>query len=68
MFTRSMFQTEDMIAQHNILNEVSDLIDQGVVKTTIGDNFGVINAKNLRKAHAFLETGKAKGKIVLEGF
>ena len=57
-----------MIAQHNILNEVSDLIDQGVVKTTIGDNFGVINAKNLRKAHAFLETGKAKGKIVLEGF
>jgi len=68
MFTRSMFQTEDMIAQHNILNEVSDLIDQGVVKTTIGDNFGVINSENLRKAHAFLETGKAKGKIVLEGF
>tara|TARA_R110000796_G_scaffold71123_4_gene161327 strand:+ start:18102 stop:19109 length:1008 start_codon:yes stop_codon:yes gene_type:complete len=68
MFTRSMFQTEDMIEQHNILNEVSDLIDQGVIKTTLGDNFGVINAENLRKAHAFLETGKAKGKIVLEGF
>ena len=68
MFTRSMFQTEDMIEQHNILNEVSNLIDQGVIKTTLGDNFGVINAENLRKAHAFLETGKAKGKIVLEGF
>ncbi|WP_341225812.1 zinc-binding alcohol dehydrogenase family protein [uncultured Arcticibacterium sp.] len=68
MFTRSMFQTEDMIEQHNILNEVSSLIDKGIIKTTLGENFGVINAENLRKAHAFLETGKAKGKIVLEGF
>nr|WP_321226299.1 zinc-binding alcohol dehydrogenase family protein [uncultured Psychroserpens sp.] len=68
MFTRSMFQTEDMIEQHNILNEVSELIDNGTIKTTLGENFGIINAENLRKAHAFLETGKAKGKIVLEGF
>lgn len=68
MFTRSMFQTEDMIGQHNILNEVATLIDNGTIKTTLGENFGTINAENLRKAHAFLETGKAKGKIVLEGF
>lgn len=68
MFARSMFQTEDMIVQHNILNEVSELIDNGTIRTTLGDNFGTINAENLRKAHAFLETGKAKGKIVLEGF
>ncbi|WP_111707601.1 zinc-binding alcohol dehydrogenase family protein [Lutibacter citreus] len=68
MFTRSMFQTEDMIEQHNILNEVASLIDNGTIKTTLGENFGTINAENLRKAHAFLETGKAKGKIVLEGF
>ncbi|QCE42914.1 zinc-binding alcohol dehydrogenase family protein [Psychroserpens sp. NJDZ02] len=68
MFTRAMFQTEDMIEQHNILNNVSQLIDNGTIRTTLGENFGIINAKNLRKAHAFLETGKAKGKIVLEGF
>ncbi len=68
MFTRSMFQTEDMIEQHNILNKVAALIDNGTIKTTLGENFGTINAENLRKAHAFLETGKAKGKIVLEGF
>ncbi|SDH61956.1 zinc-binding alcohol dehydrogenase family protein [Winogradskyella thalassocola] len=68
MFTRSMFQTEDMIEQHNILNKVAELIDNGTIKTTLGENFGIINAENLRKAHAFLETGKAKGKIVLEGF
>ncbi|XMO86227.1 zinc-binding alcohol dehydrogenase family protein [Algibacter sp. AS12] len=68
MFTRSMFQTDDMMEQHNILNEISSLIDNGTIKTTLGENFGIINAENLRKAHAFLETGKAKGKIVLEGF
>ena len=68
MFTRSMFQTEDMIEQHNILNKASELIDNGAIRTTLGENFGTINAENLRKAHAFLETGKAKGKIVLEGF
>ena len=68
MFTRSMFQPDDMVEQHNILNEVSELIDNGTVRTTLGENFGTINAENLRKAHAFLETGKAKGKIVLEGF
>ena len=68
MFTRSIFQTDDMIEQHNILNEVAKLIDKGVIKTTVGKHFGKINAENLRKAHALLESHKAKGKIVLEGF
>lgn len=68
MFTRSMYQTPDMIEQHNILNEVAKLIDQGLIKTTVGEHFGAINAENLRKAHALLESHKAKGKIVLEGF
>ena len=68
MYTRSMFQTEDMPEQHHILNEVSQLIDKGVIQTTVGEHFGTINAKNLRKAHSLLESGKAKGKIVLEGF
>jgi len=68
MYTRSMFQTDDMIQQHNILNEVAELVDRGVIKTTIGEHFGKINAENLRKAHTLLESHKAKGKIVLEGF
>ena len=68
MFTRSLFQTPDMQAQHDLLNEVANLIDAGKIKTTLGENFGTINAENLRKAHQFLESGKAKGKIVLAGF
>lgn len=68
MYTRSLFQTDDMIEQHNILNAVAKLIDDGVIKTTVGEHFGKINAENLRKAHTLLESNKAKGKIVLENF
>lgn len=68
MYTRSLYQTPDMIAQHHLLNRVAELIDSGVLKTTLGEHYGTINAENLRRAHAFIESGKAKGKIVLEGF
>jgi NADPH2:quinone reductase len=68
MFTRSSFQTQDMVAQYNILNNVADLIDKGVLRTTLGQNFGTINATNLKRAHALLESGKSRGKIVLEGW
>lgn len=68
MYTRSMFTTDDMIEQHRLLNALADLIDQGVLKTTIGEHFGSINAENLKRAHAALETNTAIGKIILEGF
>ncbi|BAU76741.1 zinc-binding alcohol dehydrogenase family protein [Metapseudomonas furukawaii] len=68
MYTRSMFQTPDILEQHRLLARVAQLIDAGVLKTTVGEHFGTINAANLRRAHALLESGKAKGKIVLEGF
>jgi zinc-binding alcohol dehydrogenase family protein len=68
MFTRSLFNTPDMIAQHSLLTEVAELVDAGVLRTTFGEHFGKINAENLKRAHALIESGKAKGKIVLEGF
>ena len=68
MFTRSMFQTKDMGKQRKLLNEVAGLIDQDLLKTTVGKNLGTINAANLRNAHETLESGKAVGKIVLQGF
>ncbi len=68
MFTRSSFQTPDMIAQHHLLNDVADLIDKGVLRTTLAQSFGTINAANLKRAHALLESGKSRGKIVLEGW
>ena len=68
MFTRSLFQTPDMIKQHELLERVAELIDSGVLRTTLGEHYGTINAANLIRAHELIESGTAKGKIVLEGF
>ncbi len=68
MFTRSMFETDDMIAQHQLLTRVAALIDNHTIETTLGEHYGAITAANLQKAHRQLETGRAVGKIVLEGF
>ncbi|MEL7047561.1 MAG: zinc-binding alcohol dehydrogenase family protein [Pseudomonadota bacterium] len=68
MYTRSMFQTVDIDRQSAILNEVADLIDAGHIRSTATKTLGAINAQNLKHAHAILEGGTAKGKLVLEGF
>jgi zinc-binding alcohol dehydrogenase family protein len=68
MYTRSLYETADQIRQHEILCEVADLVDDGTLKTTTGEHFGKINARNLRRAHELLESHRTKGKIVLEGF
>lgn len=57
-----------MIAQHQLLTRVAGLIDEQVITTTLGEHYGAITAANVQKAHAQLETGRAVGKIVLEGF
>jgi zinc-binding alcohol dehydrogenase family protein len=68
MFTRSMFQTADMGEQGALLARVAQLVDGGSLRSTLDAHYGAINAANLRRAHALLESGKARGKIVLEGF
>ena len=65
MFTRPMFQTPDMIRQHELLNRVARMVEQGSLQTTLSEHFGDINAANMRRAHALVESGKAHGKIVL---
>ncbi len=68
MFTRSMFATSDIAAQGELLDEVARLVDAGTLKTTFAESFGTISAENLRRAHALIESGRAKGKIVLAGW
>jgi len=68
MFTRSTFQTADMERQHEILNEAARLVDEGTIRTTLSEILGSINAANLKRAHAVIESNRAKGKIVLSGF
>lgn len=68
MFTRPLFATPDMVAQHHLLNEVAQLVDAGLLRTTLAEHYGTINAANLQRAHAFVESGTARGKVVLEGW
>lgn len=68
MFTRSMFNTDDIDQQGQLLNEVSRLVDEGVLRTTLTEQYGTINAAHLKQVHKLIESGKARGKIVLEGF
>lgn len=68
MFTRSLFQTDDQIAQHKILQEAANLLDAGILRTTLTKRLGKITAANLREAHRLIESGRSIGKIVLERF
>ena len=68
MFTRSIYQTRDLVEQHRILEEVSALVDAGVLRTTLTERAGRIDASNLKRVHAIVESGRAIGKTVLAGF
>lgn len=68
MYTRSLFHTDDMQAQHQLLNEAADLVDAGVLRTTLRENLGTINAANLRRAHQQVESASTIGKVVLSGW
>lgn len=68
MFTRSLFETADMAEQGKLLSEVARLIDEGVVKTTLAEVLSPIDAENLTRAHAMVESNATRGKIVLEGW
>jgi len=68
MFTRPLYGTADIEEQHRLLNSVSAMVEEGKIRTTMSAHFGAITAANLLKAHALIESGSARGKIVLEGF
>lgn len=68
MFARPLFGTADIEEQHKLLNQVADLVDAGRIHSTLTNVAGKINAETLRKVHALIESGSARGKIVLEGY
>ena len=68
MFTRSLYETQDMVKQSELLNQVAELVDEGKIKTTVSQILSPINAQNLKLAHQQIESGTTKGKIVLHGF
>lgn len=67
MFTKAKYETDDMISQHKLLNRVAELVEQGVIKSTMTENLGPLNAASLAQAHKRLESRKMVGKLVLSG-
>jgi NADPH2:quinone reductase len=68
MFTRARYETADLDEQGRLLDEVAGLVDAGLIRSTMRENLGLINAANLKRAHALVESGTTIGKIVLSGF
>lgn len=65
MFTRSMFLTADMQRQHEILNHIAQLMDSGILVSTLNTTITGFNAEHLKEAHRLLESGKTIGKVVV---
>ncbi|AWV97498.1 zinc-binding alcohol dehydrogenase family protein [Arcticibacterium luteifluviistationis] len=65
MYTRSMFNTEDIVRQHEILNTLADLLDAGTIKSTLTTTLKGFTVDNLKKAHEMQESGKTIGKTVI---
>ncbi len=66
MYTRSMFNTDDMDKQHEILNEIANLLDAGTLRTTLTTTLEGFTVDNLKKAHQMQESGKTIGKTVIQ--
>lgn len=66
MFTRALFQTDDMDAQHRILEQISALVDAGKIVTTMTDSIDGFSVESLKEAHRRIELGSTIGKIVID--
>ena len=67
MFARAVHQTPNMITQDKLLTYVAWEIDAGRIRTTKDKILALINVASLCEAHRLIETGAAKGKIVVQG-
>src|SRR5690606_34258366 len=67
MYTRSVYQTKDMISQHHILNQLADWVDEGEIRSTMSKKLAPLNPETLKEAYENLLTGRTIGKIVVEG-
>ncbi len=65
MFTRPVYHTDDMSAQHRLLDETGMLVDSGALRSTLTEELSGLSAENLRKAHAMVEAGHMVGKVVV---
>jgi zinc-binding alcohol dehydrogenase family protein len=65
MFTRSLFETADMIEQKHLLARVAQLADEGRIRSTVTERIADFSAAGIRRAHELVESGRMTGKVVV---
>ena len=65
MYTRSMFQTDDISEQGKLLATVAGLLDEGTLVTTRQKTFTGLTPENIQAMHIKQESGTMMGKQVL---
>jgi zinc-binding alcohol dehydrogenase family protein len=65
MYTRSMFETDDMSEQGKLLSIVAGLLDQGILVTTRQKTLTGLTPENIQAMHIKQESGTMMGKQVL---
>jgi NADPH2:quinone reductase len=68
MFTRPLYRPVDLAEQHELLDRVAGMVDEGTIRTTVTQELGPINAATLREAHSLVEQGRTTGKVVVSGW
>lgn len=65
MYTKSYYHTADMISQHEILEQIAQLLDNGTIHSTVTKVLKPISVDNLRQAHQLVETNHMIGKVAI---
>lgn len=65
MYTRSMFQTDDMAEQGKLLAAVAGLLDEGTLVSTRQETLNGLTPENIQAMHVKQESGNMMGKQVL---
>jgi NADPH:quinone reductase-like Zn-dependent oxidoreductase len=65
MYTRSMFETDDMSEQGKVLSTVAELLDEGTLVSTRQKTLNGLTPGNIQAMHIKQESGTMMGKQVL---
>lgn len=63
MFARIIHETPDVAEQGRLLARTAELVEQGRVRTTLGQRLAGLGPETLAEAHQILRSGTAVGKV-----
>ncbi|NAZ52146.1 zinc-binding alcohol dehydrogenase family protein [Vibrio toranzoniae] len=66
MFTRSLFNTDDIQKQQDILFQTANLIDAGRIKSTLTTTLHDFSVETLKEAHQRIESSASIGKTAIK--